>query len=750
MTGTRRTSRYVASLFAAGLLFIAQPASTSIVALAREDQPVRSTRIAPERAEVNLVLVDTIVRGKDGKPARGLTKDDFDLLIDRLPAPIATFESYCEGAAAAQAQPPPGKAPEAETESPASSDNRLNHIVLFFDINHLTKSGKEHSFDAALKYVREEMSDRDRVMLLAMKERPILLEPFTSDRQRLSDRLAAVRDDKDMLDLSYLDERLNTLDILRRECTEGEGQYCQARASIAASYALIEENKARRSLNALKDLMPSLAGIRGRKTLIHFSETLRDEPGLEYVILAGSNPQREGIDLKGAVQELHREANGAGVAFYMVYAGGLGDGGGTSATDASLSGSHPGDSALLQRARLGAEDGAIGLQATLSLETGGNATKRTNDLGKIFDAVGEDLSCYYVLGYANNGPGDGKRHSILVKMKEKGYEVRSRPYFEDWSESERLERKFRAALLAPAYYAEIPVSAEAYALAPSGSGLPILVKAEFPLSEVTLVGQPDGKRSGEVEIRGTVWTGEKETFRFGKKLGVTLEPGEEIGKRNVIYETGTELPPGSHILSVAVLDSGSWEIGASETTVPVKERSAGIMGDVILWTSSAGDILEASDAASVGIRDTGSGHGFVPRSERRFGPRESGLLYVIVCPDPNGPDPGGKPIEVRRSILAEETEVASFPVVTLGETAAARSPGKASAGEAAQTKAGGKGPAAPADAPACEGIFAPIPPGRLGLGGYFYQVEVTGAGREPSTRRAGFAVETPEAKKPGS
>jgi hypothetical protein len=200
----------------------------------------------------------------------------------------------------------------------------------------------------------------------------------------------------------------------------------------------------------------------------------------------------------------------------------------------------------------------------------------------------------------------------------------------------------------------------------------------------------------------------------------------------VIYETGCTLPPGSYILTVAVLDSGSWEIGGAERNVPVRERSAGIPGDVILWTSSAGDILAAADAAAVGIRDTGSGHGFVPRSERRFGPRETGLLYSVVCPPPGGTPSGETAIEVKRSIFVEDKEVASFPSVRLG----------LQAGEGAGTAASSSRPGA------CEGIFAPIPPGRLGLGGYQYEIQVTGIGAEPIVRRAGFAVEEPGKSNP--
>ena len=228
-------------------------------------------------------------------------------------------------------------------------------------------------------------------------------------------------------------------------------------------------------------------------------------------------------------------------------------------------------------------------------------------------------------------------------------------------------------------------------------------------------------------------------------MPLRLEPGEEAGSRKVVYEVGCELPAGSHVLDAAVLDSASQEIGAVETDLPVKDRAPGVAGDVILWTSSSGDVLVAADAAGVGIRDTGSGHGFVPRGERRFGAREAVLLYVIVCPPPAEGQQPGATIEVKRSIFAGDQEVASFQTVQIGSSAVPQ-PGNATA------SVGAEGPSSGGAAPgsACEGIFAPIPPGRLGPGGYTYQVMITGLGPEPVVHRAGFAVEGTASRQPGS
>src|SRR5213594_289577 len=108
-------------------------------------------------------------------------------------------------------------------------------------------------------------------MLIAIKGRPMLLESFTSDRARLAARLEEVKADNEMIDLAVVEERLNMADVLSRECRDDA--LCQSRLNVALPYATAEELRARRSIDALKSLMPALAPIKGRKAVVYFSET---------------------------------------------------------------------------------------------------------------------------------------------------------------------------------------------------------------------------------------------------------------------------------------------------------------------------------------------------------------------------------------------------------------------------------------------------------------------------------------------
>jgi hypothetical protein len=63
---------------------------------------------------------------------------------------------------------------------------------------------------------------------------------------------------------------------------------------------------------------------------------------------------------------------------------------------------------------------------TLAENTDGLAIVDSNDLAKGLRRVVDDLSSYYLLGYYSNGPLDGKFHSINVRVKRTGVQVRAR------------------------------------------------------------------------------------------------------------------------------------------------------------------------------------------------------------------------------------------------------------------------------------------------------------------------------------
>ena len=91
------------------------------------------------RSSVNLVLVDVVVRDKNGAVVKGLTTDDFELLEDGKPqqiltfaseeiaanaAPVATASTLSAAAAAATADSPPPAARRSRRAAAAPAGRR--------------------------------------------------------------------------------------------------------------------------------------------------------------------------------------------------------------------------------------------------------------------------------------------------------------------------------------------------------------------------------------------------------------------------------------------------------------------------------------------------------------------------------------------------------------------------------------------------------------------------------------------------
>src|SRR5262245_47873353 len=218
-----------------------------------------------EKVQINLVLIDLVVRDRKDKPISGLTRNDFELLVDRLPVnpdDIESFEEVCpaqseppesSGAAPQQAATPQAASPAAPSaapgESPVSAAPR--HIVLYFDFSQLTFSARRQALKSAREHIASQVGPNDRVMILAYKRSLRLIQDFTSDGALLASRLTELTDDSATLDSDVLEEESNMRDVAGKPC-DANGLTCSSRMALAAFYATQEESRARRSLKTLE------------------------------------------------------------------------------------------------------------------------------------------------------------------------------------------------------------------------------------------------------------------------------------------------------------------------------------------------------------------------------------------------------------------------------------------------------------------------------------------------------------------
>ncbi|HET9359680.1 MAG TPA: VWA domain-containing protein, partial [Vicinamibacterales bacterium] len=174
-------------------------ALVSITASPAAQQAPRATF----RSDVELVVVDVVVRDRSGNAVRGLTAADFEVREDNRPQQIVSFD--VEEVTTERAPDSPGppvlavgtqgvtteRAPAPEPEPVKREDlagRRL--IVLLFDLSsmqpeELTRAGK-----AAVEYLDTQMAEADLVAVATVDVALNVVADFTGDREQVKAAMA--------------------------------------------------------------------------------------------------------------------------------------------------------------------------------------------------------------------------------------------------------------------------------------------------------------------------------------------------------------------------------------------------------------------------------------------------------------------------------------------------------------------------------------------------------------------------------
>lgn len=747
-----------AAAAAAAIAILAQAPPAGVPA----EEPARTGAV--EREEVHVVLIDAVVTGPDGRPVSGLTLADFALKVDGKNAAVSALEDRCPAAPPGSGEAPaPAPSPAAEgapapaAAPPAERRAEPARVVLYFDLPHLSPPGSARSVRAARRILESEAAAGARFMVVAYGPDVRLLAPLTSDRGALSAALEEVLEGPVLYDEGPFARTARIQEVTHETCPQtGPANLapslqppCPNQLMRATDLARQAEARARKSLAALKEVMVSLSGAPGRKAVVFFSETLQDEPGVEYLEIARTTPRGQLIDITLSLKEVVEEANAASISFYTVHAAGLQDPSegelyrsvssvGTAGEFAQAptrvprpptprprfgKGQMEADIGPLARAERTAEAAAVGFSTSLAAETGGRHLARTNDLSAIIPLVAEDMGCYYVLAYRAPSAADGRRHSLVVTALREGLRVRARPFYVDWSPAERVERRMRTALAAPGAFRDLETRVEGFSMGRSRGRSRVLVKVSVPVAGLlrSAEGIPPGDGGAEVKIAGRVADERTERCAFGKEIAVLPAEAASRSAGLLHYETICDLPPGPHEISAAVLEKRGGALGAVRAGLAIPALAGFHVGEAQLWAASGSDLLNREDAAAVLGPSRGNQPGApAPRTERRLVVGEKGSLFFLICPaaDAKGAPGPLLPVTVTRALLSGEDPVATLPPLRFD--------------------------ALPEDRSGCWGVATALPVESLGEGLYTFDYEVHSAALgEPVRRRTVLAVEPP-------
>jgi VWFA-related protein len=406
------------------------------------------------RTEANYVRVD-IYPTRDGAPLPDLRQDEVEIFENGVRQTIEQFEHVVVRAAGPQeTRVEPNTV--AESRSMAES-SRARLFVLFLDTYHVDVAASHNirrplvealdrviGQDDLVGVMTPEMSARD----VTFARRTTSIDGFLTRHWHWGERDRLTPPDREDQDYGFCYP--NSSDP-RDQCRDQNG--------IAAE--MIDRRHEKRSLDALQDLVRFLRGVREeRKAVLAISNGwLLYRPnhqlmrplschGVPTGPSVGIDPRTGRLtskptDTAGALnstcetdrlmlaqidderqfREMLDEANRANTSFYPVDPRGL------AAFDTPIvrldvpGGPPPMTPLAVDRAMLA---GRLTSLRTLADATDGLAIVDSNDLAGGLQRVVSDLSSYYLLGYYSNGKLDGRFHSITVRVKRPGVNVRAR------------------------------------------------------------------------------------------------------------------------------------------------------------------------------------------------------------------------------------------------------------------------------------------------------------------------------------
>lgn len=507
------------------------------------------------RSDVNLVVVDVVVRDRRGAVVRGLTAADFEVREDDKPQQVTSFDVEEVATAPQPATPSPQLltpgTPAPSTTSATATPVRREElagrrlIVLLFDLSSMQPEELERATRAATDYVDHQMSDADLVAITTIDTTLKVVADFTGDREQVKTTLG----------------QFTAVDAIAFESPAAETTATDEAAAAGgdavsadtAEYDLFNNDARLRGLRTLADMLGS---IEQKKSVLYFSGGMTR---------SGTDNQ---VELRAATSSAVR----ANMSIYPVDTRGLQaivPGGDASRPSARGVSAFSGRGVNQQFDRLFASQETL---QTLASDTGGRAFMDTNDFGEAFAQVQRDNSLYYLLGYnSTNASKDGGFRRITVRAKKPGLRVEHRAGYyaeRDFAHTNRQdrERQLQEQLAAPVSATDLPVMVSAgwFRLAPDRYYVPLSVAV--PGGALRESPQRD-----TLDVLGIVRDEQgRPVGRLRETLDIAPDPSG-VASRQLLYQAGLTLPPGRFVVKVVVRENANGTMGSFESGVFVPD-----------------------------------------------------------------------------------------------------------------------------------------------------------------------------------
>jgi VWFA-related protein len=483
-------------------------------------------------AGVELVRIEAVVVGRDGRPVTGLAAADFEIVESDGPRPIVTFEPIV-----VRPDPPAGApaGPPAPVSTPVALDPQKGRTFLvFFDDVHVGPVASETVRQQLVGFLARELREGDQVTIRAPLRGIEWTARTAYERSRLPEVIEKIQGHfvRDPFHSKLTDfQVMHIVEHGRLPEAEASGFHQMEGTSptlraVTAPNPYVRDRyeemqrRIRRTANALIEAIDGLQGLAGRKSLILYSEGFVRSPGL------------------GHYDRVVDAARRAHVAIYLVDPRGLRSG--LDGADGSPAEKNP----LMELETSGA--GAT----FLATATGGRAAM-SNDVTALFKEAMIESEAYYLLGFQPTSRSGERR--FRVRVRGDGLTVRAPDRYFVGGRREKPEKPLEQGLAAVA----------------DAAGLPVRVGAFFL--------EAPGKKATALTL--AVEVGRGGSRARGQTVDVLVEARPLAGREVVRADTRLTLAPGDAPVTVTPemrLAPGLWQ-----ARVVARDPQSGAQGSVL-------------------------------------------------------------------------------------------------------------------------------------------------------------------------
>jgi VWFA-related protein len=460
-----------------------------------------------EKIDVSLVNVDVTVT-KHGAPARGLTRDDFQIFEDGVAQPISNFYSV-EPPKTDDRKVATATAPAAPVVVTDPTDERFRRKVLVIvDNRHVTMYNRDRALAALERFVNDRFTGGTYDWSLALvSDTAHLILPLTSDKAKLHEAIADVRRivanpqrpaEEDLVRLAALRTEQRASDVQAFTPLE-MNDTLETMADLSTRFQ--NRADALSTISAIRDAIRSFAGAPGRKIILLVTGSLGLDGGQNPLAAMSSNPKRDRSQstlsgpsaLGGATggmtilrDLLIHEANASDVSFYIVNSEGL-----QAPGDASNGSSGLGSVDSVDRDFEAGGASELASMYWIARETGGRLMPG-NSVERSLLEFDRASSVFYSLAYKPTHGDDGRYHTIKVEIKHSGYQLQYRTGYSSIPVTQQLIRAMHSPLGASMQQLTIPVSIVTGAGSPHDGGVLIPLQATVAAKSLQFIPTGDG------------------------------------------------------------------------------------------------------------------------------------------------------------------------------------------------------------------------------------------------------------------